>query len=237
MAERLAVPVLLGRDLPIEKMSAQSWSEEELQEVLHEKKEQQFAVTTRAQVREEKAEEEQRLQEEVQAQDQSRLIGDEQMSQDETVVQKQEELVEQEKAEEEQKLQEEVQAQGQSRLIGDEQMSQDERVVQKQEELVEHREQEATVTLDECQSGLDSSEKLGDIEGRLILGDVFDFSEDLFQGSKHTKRKLSRGQRRRAKRQRILSIGEKERAIYTRLKKRTWRSNTGGKKRIPLEFV
>ena len=52
VAERLAVPVLF------EKMIAQSLSEEELQEILHEKKEQQFAVTTRAQVREEKAKEE-----------------------------------------------------------------------------------------------------------------------------------------------------------------------------------
>ena len=49
VAERLAVPVLF------EKMIAQSLSEEELQEILHEKKEQQFAVTTRAQVREEKS--------------------------------------------------------------------------------------------------------------------------------------------------------------------------------------
>ena len=44
-------------------------------------------------------------------------------------------------------------------------MSHDETVVQKQEELVEHREQEAIVTLDEYQSGQDSPEKLGDIEG------------------------------------------------------------------------
>ena len=43
---------------------------------------------------------------------------------------------------------------------------------------------------------------------------MFDFSEDLFQEIKHTKQRLSREQWRRAKRQRISSIGEKEKAIY-----------------------
>ena len=47
VAERLAVPVLLGRDLPIDRMIAQHLSDEELREILQ--KRQQFVVTTRVQ--------------------------------------------------------------------------------------------------------------------------------------------------------------------------------------------
>ena len=78
VAERLAVPVLLGRDLQIDLMIAQCLSDEKLREILQERQEQEFVVTTSAQARKEGAEEEQRLQEEALAQGQSRTITEEQ---------------------------------------------------------------------------------------------------------------------------------------------------------------
>ena len=48
VAERLAVLVLLGRDLPIDRMIAQRLSDEEFREILQKRQEQQFVVTTRA---------------------------------------------------------------------------------------------------------------------------------------------------------------------------------------------
>ena len=83
VVERLAVPVLLGRDLPIDWMIAQRLSDEELREILQKRQEQQFVVTTRARARREGAEEEQRLQEEALAQGQSRTITEEQRPQKE----------------------------------------------------------------------------------------------------------------------------------------------------------
>ena len=73
--ERLAVPVLLGRDLPIDWMITQHLSDDELREILQKRQEQQFVVTTRARARREGVEEEQRLQEEALAQGQPRTIN------------------------------------------------------------------------------------------------------------------------------------------------------------------
>ena len=87
VAERLAVPVLLGRDLPIDWMIAQRLSDEELREILQKRHEQQFVVTTRARAQREGAEEEQRLQEEALAQGQSRTITEEQRPQKEADMQ------------------------------------------------------------------------------------------------------------------------------------------------------
>ena len=83
VAERLAVPVLLGRDLPI----AQHLFNEDLREILQKRQAQQFVVTTRARARRERAEEEQRLQEEALAQGQSRTITEEQRPQKEADMQ------------------------------------------------------------------------------------------------------------------------------------------------------
>ena len=78
VAERLAVPVLLGRDLLIDWMIAQHMSDEELREILQKRQEQQFVVTMRARARREGVKEEQRLQEEALAQGQPRTITEEQ---------------------------------------------------------------------------------------------------------------------------------------------------------------
>ena len=48
IAEHLAVPVLLGRDLLIDWMIAQCLPDKELREILQKRQEQQFVVTTRA---------------------------------------------------------------------------------------------------------------------------------------------------------------------------------------------
>ena len=87
VAECLAVPVLLGRDLPIDQMIAQRLSDEELREILQKRQEQQFVVTTRARAQREGAEEEQRLQEKALAHSQSRTITEEQRSQKEADMQ------------------------------------------------------------------------------------------------------------------------------------------------------
>ena len=87
VAERLAVLVLLGRDLPIDRMIAQRLSDEEFREILQKRQEQQFVVTTRARAQREGAEEEQRLQEEALAQGQSRTITEEQRPQKEADMQ------------------------------------------------------------------------------------------------------------------------------------------------------
>ena len=87
VVERLAVPVLLGRDLPTDRMIAQRLSDEELREILQKRQGQQFVVTTRARTRREGAEEEQRLQEEALAQGQSRMITEEQRPQKEADMQ------------------------------------------------------------------------------------------------------------------------------------------------------
>ena len=115
-------------------------------------------------------------------------------------------------------------------------MSHDETVVQKQEELVEHREQEATVTLDEYQSGQDSPEKLGDIEGRLILGDVLTFRKTCSRRSSILNKGCLESSGEEPKDSGYCPLVRRKKP-YTKLKKRTWMSNTGGKKRIPLEFV
>ena len=76
-------------------------------------------------------------------------------------------------------------------------------------EAVEHREREVTVARDKQLNNQDDQEDQSESQRREpTLGEEFDFSEDLFERSRPARQDLSRGQRSKANKLRVMSDEE-----------------------------